>query len=696
MVDSGTVLESEEKQGSFTSSFRRLPGIANNGIVESGAWITLGVIQILWGVRLWLANTTVPVIVIPGVIAVLWGLGIVVWHGGRAASDKSKAQDRVLAISLIVVLVCFLFWAYYQILSIPAYGTDEMAFDQYAAQLFLHGINPYLHSMAPSFRIFQVSPNGYTWMTNGKPVTSLSYPALSFLVYIPFLALGISSQLAVWVNTAAWALSIVLAYLLVPRSTRPYVLVLASLSVYISYAVGGVTDALYLPFLIVVAFTWERFIYSSSRWRYLIPVLFGLSMSIKQTSWLVLPFLAFAVVWESKSKFNSYRLGLTTGIWFVSVTLLAFLISNLPFDVTSFIAWLKGITTPLLARTVPNGQGLISLPLFLHFGGGSLFSFTLLGGIAYIALFAIFVYRYQQFKGWIFVIASVPLALTSRSFGSYLVMLAIPGLVAITNMKVQQSVAKVGRRGKVLLGGALVLVGVVATYALTRSSPLQMIVSKVHTSGQLATVDQVAVKVSNVSGSALTPKFTADEGGSLTAFWQVLQGPASLKPGQSSSYLLAAPNFYAMPALTGGFQIVAFTSSGGVAISHSGSYIPALWHLALTPDAINHSVPYGTKIVIKAQILDRYDRPVHADHVSVYMGQIIYAQRGLIYGQATINNGNVGQTPIMALTNSQGVATFTITDTVKESDPVYFEANLEDNVNFYPYGYSQIVPIRFK
>ena len=94
--------------------------------------------------------------------------------------------------------------------------------------------------------------------------------------------------------------------------------------------------------------------------------------------------------------------------------------------------------------------------------------------------------------------------------------------------------------------------------------------------------------------------------------------------------------------------------------------------------------------------MDRYDRPVHADHVSVYMGQIIYAQRGLLFGQARINNGNVGQTPIMALTNSKGVATFTITDTVKESDPIYFEANLEDNVNFYPYGYSQIVPIRFK
>ena len=82
--------------------------------------------------------------------------------------------------------------------------------------------------------------------------------------------------------------------------------------------------------------------------------------------------------------------------------------------------------------------------------------------------------------------------------------------------------------------------------------------------------------------------------------------------------------------------------------------------------------------------------------MAVYMGQIIYAQRGLLFGQAVINGGNVGQTPVLALTNSQGVATFTVVNQVKESDPVYFEANLENSNTFYPYGYSQIVPVRFQ
>ena len=76
-------------------------------------------------------------------------------------------------------------WSYTQIVAAPGYGTDEVAFDQYAAQLLLHGINPYVHSMARAFSLFHVSPNGYTFRLTGQPVTSLSYPALSFLVYVP-------------------------------------------------------------------------------------------------------------------------------------------------------------------------------------------------------------------------------------------------------------------------------------------------------------------------------------------------------------------------------------------------------------------------------------------------------------------------------------------------------------------------------
>jgi len=92
--------------------------------------------------------------------------------------------------------------------------------------------------MAPAFSLFHVSPDGYTFLLNGHAVTSLSYPALSFLLYAPLVALGWTTQTAVVVNVLAWALGMVLAFVLLPKSIRPLAIVVGSFSVYISYAVG--------------------------------------------------------------------------------------------------------------------------------------------------------------------------------------------------------------------------------------------------------------------------------------------------------------------------------------------------------------------------------------------------------------------------------------------------------------------------
>ena len=160
----------------------------------------------------------------------------------------APAPDRWAA--LFAVLVALALWSYFQVFIAPDYATDEIAFDQYAAQLALHGINPYLHSMAPAFPMFHVSPNGYTFQLNGQPVTTLSYPALSFEAYLPLLALGLTTQAAVWIDVAAWALGAVILYAVLPRNLAPLATVVASVDIYIGYAAGGVTDCLFVPLLV--------------------------------------------------------------------------------------------------------------------------------------------------------------------------------------------------------------------------------------------------------------------------------------------------------------------------------------------------------------------------------------------------------------------------------------------------------------
>ena len=164
----------------------------------------------------------------------------------------------------------------------------------------LHGINPYLHSMAAAFPLFHVSPNGYTFRLNGTPVTTLSYPALAFEAYLPLLALGATTQAAVWVDVAAWALSGVVLYAVLPRRIAPLAIVILSLDLYIGYAVGGITDFLFVPLLAGAAVGWDKFARAAGRPPGAGPVLLGLAMAVKQTPWLVVPFVLAGIVIESR------------------------------------------------------------------------------------------------------------------------------------------------------------------------------------------------------------------------------------------------------------------------------------------------------------------------------------------------------------------------------------------------------------
>ena len=660
-------------------------------VVTTLVWTICGVIFILWGLRLWGYGTVTSVTVLPGVLVVAWGLMLIMWHG--RSSEKNSTTQAILLLTLLLSVMALALWSYAQVITAPAYGTDEMAFDQYAAHLWLHGINPYGRSLAAAFQRYQVSPNGYTWTLSGRAVTLLSYPAQSFLIYIPFMMLGWTTQVAVGVNVIAWAGALLALFFGLPRQLRPLSVVLTSLSVYISYAIGGVTDALFVPFLILAAKQWDRYPQKqgwSALWS---PLWFGMAMGIKQTPWIIWPFLLFGIAYEAYRLTGSWRKGLVPTMRYGLISGGVFLLPNIPFILSDPTTWMKGILAPLIYPTIPNGQGLITLSLFLHIGGGSLLSYTILSAVVLLGLWIIYMITYPRFKSWIFIAPSVALFVATRSFGSYLVML-VPAAIMAWITTTHPSVGRWSVTTKWVSGGILTAMVATAILALSVPSPLAMSLVDVHTTGQLATVDQVVTKVTNHTNRSVHPHFTADMSGTFTAFWTRLSGPQTLMPHQSANYTLAAPNFYSQPALTGGFQMVAFTA-GTKTISHSATYLPTTWHVALVPNAVNHPVPYGTPVSLRAEILNRLDQPIHVGGVPIYLGQVVYAQRGLQYGEAIINHGSAGETPVSATTNARGEATFVIRDVQKEVDPVFFEANLVNNESFYPYGYSQIVPVRF-
>jgi uncharacterized membrane protein len=695
------------------------------------------VVLVVWALSLASSATIFAWVGALSVVTGLWGLVVCVaaWIPGL-----NPARWRWTAwATLLVALTAFGVWAYLQIYSGPTYGTDEIAFDQFAAHLFVHGLDPYRYSMAPAMARYHVSPDGWTYRLNGQPVTTLSYPALAFLLYTPLLALGRSTQAAVLMNVGAWIVAVVLLFAVVPRALRPMAIVLGSLSVYVAYAVGGVTDALFVPLLIGAVVAWDRSA-TGRGWRsWRSPILMGLALAVKQTPWFVLPFLLTAIFLERHRSGGDWREAVLSSGRYLAISVGMFLLPNLWFIAHSPSAWVHGVLAPFGGHVVPAGQGLISLSLFLGVGGGSLLAYTVAAVLVLIALWVTEVVTWPALRAPFVLLPSIVLFFATRSLGSYLVELlpaalaaavTVPpiatarhrqrfGATASGGIQSELAVGAVSgdgaaagagahsgppsapsairyrvRFGPIAAVGTAVLALAGIAFALGSPSPLRMQIIAVHTTGQFATVDGVVVRVENWSGHRERPYFSIDQGGAVTTFWRAEGGPAVLRPRGSATYTLLAPNAPAMPPIGGGFQVLAFTQ-GPDTVSRTPPYLPTRDHLVLYPQAVNQPVVVGQQVTIQAELLSPLDQPIHRAGVPVYLGQIIYAQQGLKPAETIINGSPPGETPVLAVTDGEGVATFLVQATVATSDPVYYEANLVDSRNYYPYGYSPTLMVYF-
>ncbi len=274
----------------------------------------------------------------------------------------------------------------------------------------------------PRSRCFTCRPTATPSRLNGQPVTSLSYPALAFESYLPLLSLGLKTQVATWTNVAAWAGGSVALFAVLPRRLAPLAAIVASLDVYTGYAVGGVTDALFVPLLIGAAVRWDQFPAQRGRAAWRGPVLLGLAMAIKQTPWLVAPFVLAGIVTEARRHGNRASAA-RCGLRYTGIAFGAFAVPNMPYFAASPAAWLRGVLTPFSSQVVPAGQGLVSVSLSLPVGGGSLRAYSLAAAVVMLALLGCYAAAYPALKPATFLLPSVVLFFATRSFGSYLVML---------------------------------------------------------------------------------------------------------------------------------------------------------------------------------------------------------------------------------------------------------------------------------
>lgn len=641
-------------------------------------WTLVGATLLTWAFELENSAESYRWVALLALVGGFWGLlTAIVSRFPAEQTTRWRVSSEVLAwMTAGLVIACIATWSIIQLHVGPNYGTDELAFDQYAAQLVQHGFNPYTHSMGPAFPMFRVSPGGYTFTLTGARVTQLSYPALSFLAYLPPLVFGWSRQLAPGSDVIGWSVAVVMMFWMLPRGLRPAALILGSLGVYVSLSTIGLTDMVFMPLLVVAAYRWDRF--DGHNWRtYLGPVMFGLAMAGKQTPWPILPFILVALVCDEQSR-AGLRAGAERAGRYLAAALVAFLIPNLPFIVMSPSAWVDGTMAPLVKSLVPAGQGAVGVSLFLRLGGGSLLAFTLVALVMLLFLLVSYIGTYPLLKPATFVLPAIGYFFAVRSYAIYLVALVPPSLVAATTSSAQlqigegvQNVAHWlrSRRWGMCMGALAAVTVAIGIYALADGAPLSLRITHVQLTGSGNAAKEVTVRVTNNSGSAARPSFTMQTPSGVTSFWHVARGPVVLKAGATARYRLLSPDLPSEPSVTTtGLTVLAFLSNPA-SVSVSEDYSPPIWHVGFDPESVDQIQPIGSSVTLHIQLLDDLDAPISRAGVPIVVSQGSTKHQTV----ATINAHLPGHAA-KVLTNAKGVATVTITDVTGGPAPLIIYA----------------------
>jgi uncharacterized membrane protein len=444
------------------------------------------------------------------------------------------------------------------------YNTDAAAFNQRAAQLLMHGINPYGVKLSPGYLTLNHVADYWTYTMSGGYVDHVSYPAGSFLFQVPFEWLGVHHLTTNWVDLVAWLGAGILLYRVSPWYTK-WLAPLLLLATELTYVfTNGGTDALFVPFMMIAALRWDDFVTRSGpRWsRWLGPVSLGVACSIKQTPWFTVPFFVVGICLEARHHEQPVvRTTLRYSAW-VFVT---FLVINLPFIIWSPLTWIKGTLLPMSEPLVPDGQGLVGIVLHglvrgLHPSYLQLASFLLL-----LSLLAAFVTWYPVLKrSWMF---AVPLVLyvPSRSLSTYLIdFIPAAFVLALTTQRVPAKWASQRLPRIRLLAIAIPALFSVAAAVWSFSSPTLTITPIAYGSSHFNQyINPMIVSIKNNTDQTVTPHVMVEVGSSHpVGFWhQAKNAPITLAPHQTRIVTLFPPLYMGAPQYQETWLVEALTSS---------------------------------------------------------------------------------------------------------------------------------------
>jgi hypothetical protein len=447
------------------------------------------------------------------------------------------------------------------------FPSDEVAFVQQGTGWLLQGHDPFGANYAITFKTFGVLFGTPTLA--GKTVYQVAYPAGSFLLLAPFVALlGVHSY--AYLGATFVGLLAAVAILTRRLPTRFWgLLALLLLLPPVGDLLLSVLDFLYLPFVLLAFLGVERFQAPEAgrAWRWLSPVFLGIACSVKQDPWFLVPFLVIMVAMTARERRGRPWPAALRYVVLVGVT---FLVINLPFIVWNPGAWLTSTLHPLTTPAVPWGIGVGTL--LLVFGTGAYSLFSVAGLMAYASGLAFYIRFYARLKPAAPLLAVMPFLLTNRNPGVYFYMAPVVFVYLCVVLHVPSAGLVTARRTLIAVGAAAGCAALIAAGAgLAIRSPLSAQVASATATERYFTA---TVEVVNHGSSALEPHFIVTEGIIPDEPATVLEGPALVMPGREATYVVRTPEILGLPAPHGttAFEIdVTTTSPDTFAVSSVGT-----------------------------------------------------------------------------------------------------------------------------
>jgi hypothetical protein len=319
------------------------------------------------------------------------------------------------------------------------------------------------------------------------------------------------------------------------------------------FARQGYPEIIALPFVVIAANRWSR-IGVDGRLRGLgvaSALGIGLACATQQMAWFLVPFLVVGLL-LLRAGDTGWRAASSLLIRYTGLAFAAFAVVNAPFAVRDVQAWWTAMTTPLVARTLPHGQGLIGLTYDILNGSGRLEAFSYAAAALAIGLLIVYALFIRSLGPAMVILPWSIFFLSIRASDKYFYLMAPIWLISIATVRHRDFarawmlplITRGFLRRRIWRAGIAVLLLVpalaLAAIAVISPQPLRMTVLGV-TPSKSSYTKEIDLAVTNTSSATIEPHFALSNSVSMSRFWVVKFGPKRLEPGQTWEYVLLPP-----------------------------------------------------------------------------------------------------------------------------------------------------------